>query len=54
MRTCVAADGDCGGDVADAAPLALCERHFAVAADWAQRDDGVTDLLPAPCRLHHV
>ena len=31
--------------------MALCERHLAVAADWAQRRDGLTDLLPDPCRL---
>ncbi|GAA1987840.1 hypothetical protein GCM10009777_23050 [Microbacterium pumilum] len=33
------------------APLALCEGHLAVAADWAGRTYGITDLLPAPCRL---
>ncbi|KRA25834.1 ATPase [Microbacterium sp. Root61] len=33
------------------APIALCEHHLAVAADWAAREQGVTDLLPMPCRL---
>ena len=46
------ADGaSCPLPVAEDAPLALCERHLAVAADWAQRTDGVTDVLPDPCRL---
>jgi hypothetical protein len=44
-------DGGCAGGVDPAAPIALCERHLAVAADWSARGDGVTDLLPAPCRL---
>ena len=35
----------------DDAPLALCELHLAVAGDWAQAAFGVTDALPAPCRL---
>lgn len=33
------------------APLALCERHLAVAGEWAGREFGVTDALPTPCRL---
>jgi hypothetical protein len=33
------------------APIPLCEHCLAVAADWAQRADGVTDVLPSPCRL---
>lgn len=33
------------------APVALCEGHLAAAGEWAQREFGVTDLLPAPCRL---
>ena len=33
------------------APVALCERHLAVAGDWAGREFGVTDALPSPCRL---
>ena len=42
---------DCGSDVPADTPLALCERHLAVAADWAEREQGVVDALPAPCRL---
>jgi hypothetical protein len=30
-------------------PLPLCETHFAVAADWSSRTQGVTDLLPSAC-----
>ncbi len=33
------------------APLALCAHHLIVAAEWAQREYGVTDALPSPCRL---
>ncbi len=33
------------------APLPLCERHLALAADWAASTYGVTDTLPSPCRL---
>lgn len=33
------------------APFALCERHLVVAAEWSERHQGVTDLLPSPCRL---
>ncbi len=33
------------------APLPLCERHLAVAGEWADRMFGVTDVLPMPCRL---
>lgn len=33
------------------APLALCEQHLVLAADWAGRENGVTDLLPVPCVL---
>lgn len=51
MRRCAFAGAECKGETSDAAPLALCERHFTVAAEWAQRTDGVTDILPAPCRL---
>jgi hypothetical protein len=32
-------------------PVALCERHLAVAGEWADREFGVTDVLPGPCRL---
>ena len=48
---CLADGGACALPVAADAPLALCERHLALAADWVQRHDGVTDLLPDPCRL---
>lgn len=48
---CAVADADCGGVVDADAPLALCERHFAAAADWSDRAHGVTDVLPSPCRL---
>jgi hypothetical protein len=41
----------CGEQVTPDAPVPLCELHLAVAADWAARTDGVTDLLPVPCRL---
>ncbi|SDG38759.1 T5orf172 domain-containing protein [Microbacterium pygmaeum] len=37
--------------MADAAPLALCELHYAVAGDWNARSSGLVDALPAPCRL---
>lgn len=33
------------------APLPLCERHLAVAADWAASEYGTVDALPSPCRL---
>lgn len=48
-RRCLAADSACGGVVDPDAPLALCERHLAVAADWSRRAEGVTDVLPSPC-----
>lgn len=48
---CLADAGSCAQPVAVDAPLALCERHLAIAADWAQRRDGLVDLLPAPCLL---
>ncbi|HEV7743059.1 MAG TPA: GIY-YIG nuclease family protein [Pseudolysinimonas sp.] len=40
----------CGGDVDAASPVALCELHLALAADWASRESGRTDLLPVACR----
>src|SRR4051794_37849797 len=49
--SCCADGGSCGGTVADGAPLDLCDLHFAMAADWVQRSEGVADLLPDPCRL---
>jgi hypothetical protein len=33
------------------APVPLCDRHFAVAAEWAGRAWGAEDALPSPCRL---
>ncbi len=48
-RSCLAGDG-CRGAVDAAAPMALCERHFAVAGEWAHREHGVPDVLPSPCR----
>jgi hypothetical protein len=45
--TCVA-DG-CGAAVDPDAPIALCARHFAIAAEWDAREHGVTDLLPSAC-----
>lgn len=39
----------CGEARAADAPLALCARHLAVAAEWAAAEFGVTDVLPAPC-----
>lgn len=33
------------------APVTLCGRHLAAAADWSDREYGVTDVLPAPCRI---
>jgi hypothetical protein len=47
-RTCLAPG--CRGAVPTEAPLDLCDRHLAVAADWAGRGDGISDLLPVPCR----
>jgi hypothetical protein len=47
-ETCVLGDG---GTVPDGAPLPLCARHYADAAEWSEHAHGVTDLLPSPCRL---
>ncbi len=41
----------CGRGVAPDAPVSVCTWHLAVGAEWAAETDGVTDLLPAPCRL---
>lgn len=41
----------CHEACAPQAPVPLCAWHLAVAADWSERDAGVTDLLPTPCRL---
>ena len=42
---------DCRDVAAPGAPVGLCEEHLIVAAEWAGRRDGVTDVLPTPCRL---
>jgi hypothetical protein len=31
------------------APVRLCARHLDAAADWSEREHGLTDLLPSPC-----
>lgn len=49
MPDCLA-DG-CGAPAEIDAPVSLCDRHLAAAADWSARADGVTDLLPTPCRV---
>jgi hypothetical protein len=49
--SCLIDGAACRGTVPDDAPLPLCELHLAVAAEWAQRSNGATDLLPSPCRL---
>jgi len=33
------------------APVALCEAHLTMAAEWSGADHGVTDVLPSPCLL---
>jgi hypothetical protein len=50
-RVCAAGPESCRGAVAENAPLALCDLHLAVAADWVHRLDGTEDLLPSPCLL---
>jgi hypothetical protein len=45
---CLVGSG-CRGAVDPDSPVALCELHLALAADWAQRDLGLTDALPSPC-----
>jgi hypothetical protein len=59
MPTTVSAVRDCAGApdpgppcpfaVESGAPVPLCPRHLAVAADWTAVTDGVEDLLPTPC-----
>jgi hypothetical protein len=46
---CVASG--CASPAEGEAPIALCSWHFAVAAEWAGAQDGVTDVLPSPCAL---
>jgi len=48
-KSCLADDGCCPRAVDLDAPIDLCDVHLAVAADWAQSEFGVTDLLPSPC-----
>lgn len=48
---CLVGAVDCAGEVDVEAPLALCPHHLLVAAEWAERERGVTDLLPSPCVL---
>ncbi len=43
-----AIDG-CGARVAPESPVALCEGHLVVAADWQARESGLVDVLPSPC-----
>ncbi|MCR2809820.1 MULTISPECIES: GIY-YIG nuclease family protein [unclassified Microbacterium] len=50
MPTCCVIDG-CRSPAPPDAPLDLCEPHLVVAAEWASRELGAPDLLPAPCRL---
>lgn len=39
----------CDAAGAEDAPVALCVEHLALAAEWADREWGVVDLLPSPC-----
>jgi hypothetical protein len=48
---CLVDDDGCRGPIPSDAPIALCEGHLAVAGEWADREYGVTDLMPAPCRF---
>lgn len=41
----------CVGAVDPAAPVALCAWHAAVSAEWVTAREGVTDVLPTPCRV---
>jgi len=41
----------CGSPAENGGPLPLCTWHFAVAAEWAGSDQGVTDVLSSPCAL---
>lgn len=44
-------DDGCRGPVPADAPVALCERHLAIAGEWSAAEYGVTDVLPSPCLL---
>ncbi|WP_349427696.1 GIY-YIG nuclease family protein [Microbacterium sp. LWS13-1.2] len=48
---CLVDDDGCRGPVPLDAPIPLCERHLAVAAEWGGAHDGLTDVLPSPCGL---
>ncbi|MBD8610212.1 GIY-YIG nuclease family protein [Frigoribacterium sp. CFBP 13729] len=39
----------CGRPVEPGAPAPLCAWHLDAAADWSEREHGLTDLLPSPC-----
>ncbi|MFC0682631.1 GIY-YIG nuclease family protein [Lysobacter korlensis] len=51
LAPCLAGPASCRGVVPVDAPLPLCELHLTMAAEWAERAVGITDLLPSPCRL---
>ncbi|MGW9346030.1 GIY-YIG nuclease family protein [Streptomyces albidoflavus] len=48
---CLVDDDGCRGPVPSDAPVPLCERHLAIAAEWADAEHGVTDVLPSACLL---
>ncbi|MGP3534964.1 GIY-YIG nuclease family protein [Microbacterium sp. RD1] len=50
MATTCLGDG-CGETADPDAPLRLCDRHLALAAEWHEGAYGTTDLLPSPCLL---
>jgi hypothetical protein len=39
----------CGARAEAAAPVPLCPAHLVAAAEWAERERGVEDVLPSPC-----
>ena len=39
----------CGRPVEPGGPAPLCAWHLDAAADWSDREHGLTDLLPSPC-----
>lgn len=45
--SCVVAD--CASSIPAGAPVPLCARHAAVAAEWVAETEGVDDVLPSPC-----
>ena len=48
-RRCAVDDPPCPSSVEPGAPVPLCARHLAVAADHHAGGEGVLDLLPSPC-----